>query len=183
MWERLRLRLCPVDLSIADPDAVDLCARVLDGVEAHARVHLIPRFAGGGNLTLRHGDAYFANFLCARRADDAVLVEWQSPEADHPGIDLALLLASFWTPDQRHEQSRERRCLRLYHRTLRNSGVSVYTWDDLLTDYRAGLLYWLLMPLQDAADGSPPSYWLPKLHCRAPAAREWNCLDLVPGRE
>jgi hypothetical protein len=51
------------------------------------------------------------------------MIDWQSPEVDHPGVDLALLLASFWTPGQRHEHGREMRCLRLYHRSRCSNGV------------------------------------------------------------
>jgi hypothetical protein len=180
---RRRAASASVDWNLVKPEDAELCAQVLAQAEAHARVHLIPRLAARRNLTLTHGDAYFANFLCAREGTDAYLVDWQSPEVDHPGTDLALLLASFWTPRQRHEQSRELRCLQLYHQTLYDNGVPDYTWQDLVTDYQAGLLYWLLVPLQDAADGSPPSYWLPKLSCLADAARDWQCLDLLPATQ
>jgi hypothetical protein len=178
---RRRAASAAVDWKLVEPENAELCRQVLEHAEAHARRHLIPRFAAGRNLTLTHGDAYFANFLCSPSDPKTYLVDWQSPEVDHPGSDLALLLASFWTSEQRHERARERRCLQLYHDALRDSGASQYTWDDLVTDYQSGLLYWLLVPLQDAADGSPPSYWLPKLRCLADAVRDWNCLDLLPG--
>jgi hypothetical protein len=177
---RRRAAWTSLDWTLVEAEVAALCERVRDGIEAHARANLTPRFVAPRHLTLAHGDSYFANFLCRRDGDDALLLDWQSPEVDHAGNDLALLLASFWTPDQRHEHDRETRCLRLYHRVLVDNGVDGYSWGDLLTDYRSGLLYWLLMPVQDAADGSPPTYWLPKLRCLAAAARDWAALDLVP---
>jgi hypothetical protein len=155
---RRRAASASVDWNLVEPEDADLCRQVLEHTEAHARAQLIPRFTAGRNLTLTHGDAYFTNFLCSHSGPEAYLVDWQSPEVDQLGSDLALLLASFWTQQQRHEQSRELRCLQLYHQSLLDNGVSHYAWDDLVTDYRSGLLYWLLVPLQDAADGSPPAY-------------------------
>lgn len=153
---------------------LDLCRAILEDSTRHARERLVPRFAAGRHLTLGHGDAYFANFLCPRgRNGPTYLIDWQSPEVDHCGNDLANLLATFWTAAQRHEDERETACLRLYHRTLREHGVAGYTWEDLLDDYRSGLRYWLLVPVQDAADGSSPSYWRPKLACLASAVRDW----------
>jgi hypothetical protein len=68
--------------------------------------------------------------------------------------------------------------LRRYHATLAAGGVRDYTWDDLSRDYRSGLIFWLLMPLQDRLDGAALAYWWPKLQCTAAAFREWHCAEL-----
>ena len=69
--------------------------------------------------------------------------------------------------------------LRLAHAGLQAQGVSDYTWEDLLTDYRTGLIYWVLMPVQDGADGSHKDYWWPKMQCLVAAFREWRCEELL----
>ncbi len=48
----------------------------------------------------------------------------------------------------------------------------IYEWDDILTDYKLGLIFWPLMPVQDGADGSRKEYWWPKMHSLAAAFRD-----------
>lgn len=89
------------------------------------------------------------------------------------------LCATFWTPTQRHEHNREQTMLRRYHATLQHHGIQQYSWDDLLRDYQTGLIFWLLMPVQDAADGADKDYWWPKMQCLVAAFREWNCAAML----
>jgi hypothetical protein len=149
----------------------------LDRLERHWERDLAPRFERRSRLTLVHGDSFFANFLTPRDAasDDTYLLDWQSPTTDIGGYDLANLLATFWTPQQRRAGGREERVLRRYLEVLQARGVRGYEWDDLVADYQAGLIYWLLVPLQDRYDGAPRSYWWPKIQCLAAAFREWRC--------
>lgn len=151
---------------------------------AHLRGHwqraLEPRFRTKANLTLVHGDAYFANFLCPREAQGSTyLLDWQSPTVDINGYDLANLCAAFWSPEQRREGEREQKLLRRYLRVLQTEGVRGYGWDDLVGDYQAGLIFWLLVPLQDRYDGAPKDYWWPKMQCLAAAFRDWGCVELL----
>jgi hypothetical protein len=107
------------------------------------------------------------------------LLDWQSPVVDIGGYDLANLCATFWTSEQRHATQREEQLLRRYHRMLETQGVHNYAWDDLTTDYQTGLIYWLLVPVQDRYDGSGTDYWWPKMQCLVEAFREWHCADLL----
>ena len=106
-------------------------------------------------------------------------LHWQSPVVDIGGYDLANLCATFWTPEQRQEGQREQKILRRYHWALQSYGVQGYSWDDLIADYQAGLIYWLLVPVQDRRDGAPKEYWWPKMQCLAAAFREWRCETLL----
>lgn len=144
---------------------------------------LRPRFACLRDLTLTHGDAYFANFLCPTPPTTGAtyLIDWQSPGVDIGAYDLVNLCATFWTSEQRHEDEREVGILRHYLATLQASGVTEYGWEDLLRDYRLGLVFWLLMPVQDAADGSARDYWWPKMQCLMAAFREWGCEEMMEG--
>src|SRR5262249_49805119 len=121
-----------------------------------------------------HGDAYLSNFLMPRSGHGpAILLDWQSPEFDLGALDLANMCATFWTREQRH--AREERALRRYHAAL---DVPGYPFDDLMGDYRLAVADWLLIPVQDAFDGSPPMYWGPKMRCLAQAAIDHAIVEL-----
>jgi thiamine kinase-like enzyme len=158
-----------------------LYEQVLAHLPQYWERHLEPRFLARRHLTLTHGDAYFANFLCPTdpAAGPTYLLDWQSPSFDIGGYDLANLCATFWTREQRHAEHREENILRRYHATLCAHGVSAYAWEDLLTDYRHGLVFWLLIPVQDAADGSRRDYWWPKMQCLIAAFQDWHCDELL----
>jgi hypothetical protein len=114
-----------------------------------------------GPLTLVHGDAYLSNFLVPLASPGlGVLLDWQSPSVDIGALDLANMCATFWTRSQRREY--EERVLRRYHAAL---GRPDYPYEDLMADYRIGIADWLLVPIQDAADGSRRDYWWPKMSC------------------
>ena len=77
------------------------------------------------------------------------------------------------------QSQREQQILRRYHAMLQAQGVRDYAWGDLLTDYRTGLIYWLLVPVQDRYGGAGKDYWWPKMQCLVAAFREWDCADLL----
>jgi hypothetical protein len=134
------------------------------------------RLDNGSNVTVNHGDAYFANFLCPRQPGGATyLLDWQSPGFDHPGLDMVNLCATFWNRQQRAGGDREAEVLRRYHRGLVAGGVNGYTFENLLDDYRHGLIFWALVPVQDAADGSARDYWWPKMQCLLDAFVDHGC--------
>jgi hypothetical protein len=162
-------------------DLRDLYVRVLDHLEQHWQQYLEPRFRVKSNLTLVHGDAYFPNFMCPNdpAAGRTYLLDWQEPTVDIGGYDLANLCATFWTTEQRHAAQREQQILRRYHATLQAHAVRDYSWDDLTTDYQTGLIFWLLMPVQDRYGGAGTDYWWPKMQCLVAAFREWHCEDLL----
>jgi len=137
---------------------------------------IAPRLDRREHVTLTHGDTYFANFLCrVEGGAPAYLIDWQSPSVDVAGYDLVNLCATFWSREQRRAGDREHRILRRYHEAITARGVGGYGYDDLLRDYRHALLYWLLVPIQDAVDGSPRDYWWPKLRCLVDAYDDHDC--------
>jgi aminoglycoside phosphotransferase (APT) family kinase protein len=125
--------------------------------------------------TLVHGDAYLSNFLVPRKGNGpAILLDWQSPTMDIGALDLANLCATFWTREQR--RTLESRVLHRYHETLDRGD---YPYDQLRADYRIAVLDWLLVPVQDAADGASPAYWQPKMRCLLEAAKDLEIPDLI----
>ena len=145
--------------------------------------YLAPRVAGCRQLTAVHGDCYFSNMLCPRRpgAVRTYLLDYQDVAADFAAGDLVNLLATFWTPQQRHAGDRELGCLRRYHRALLAGGVADYPWEQVLADYRLLLLDWFFVAVWDQTNGSPRDYWWPKLSRLAAACRDWRCLELPAG--
>ncbi len=176
-WNRLIAR----EASWFPGDLRALYERVLAHLEQFWEQYLEPRFRARQRLTLIHGDAYFANFLCPQppATGPTYLLDWQSPGFDIGGYDLANLCATFWTSEQRREDQREETILRRYYATLQARGVTGYSWENLLTDYRLGLIFWLLVPVQDGADGARKDYWWPKMQCLVAAFRDWRCADLL----
>ena len=69
--------------------------------------------------------------------------------------------------------------LRRYHTVLREHGVTNYSWDELITDYKTGLIFWLLVPVQDRYSGSGKEYWWPIMQCVVAAFQEWHCEKLL----
>ena len=94
---------------------------------------------------------------------------------DIGGYNLANLCATFWTSEKRQQGGREVRLLQTYYATLLANGVLQYTWDGLITDYRSGLIYWILVPVQDGYDGARREYWWPRMQCLVTAFSEWGC--------
>ncbi|CAN5565792.1 phosphotransferase [soil metagenome] len=162
-------------------DIRSLYEQMLTRLPAHWEHYLEPRFRTQTHLTVIHGDAYFSNFLCPKQgqAGATYWLDWQSPAVDLAGYDLVNLMATFWTPAQRHGAGREQKLLEQYYNTLCAHGVTGYTWEDLLTDYRSGLICWLLMPVQDRYGGAGKTYWWPKMQCLVAAFRDWQCEALL----
>lgn len=177
-WERVLAR----EGDTLPAEMCRLVERVLAGLPTLWECHWGPRSSERRQVTVTHGDAYFANFLVPRDPESdapTYLIDWQSPETNVGAEDLVNMLATFWTSPQRREGGREERVLRRYHETLLAHGVSGYTWDELLRDYRLALIDWLLVPVQDAGDGSRRNYWWPKLKCLAAAYEDWRCDELL----
>ena len=142
--------------------------------------YLAGRVPGRRNVTIGHGDCYFAAFLCPREADGRTyIIDWQGPSVDLAARDLNFLFANFWTGAQRREGDREVRLLRRYHGALLAHGVKGYEWDDLVVDYRLMLILRIFLPVWDASNGSPRAYWWPKLRCLTDAYRDWRCEELL----
>jgi thiamine kinase-like enzyme len=139
-----------------------------------------PRTGALRQVALTHGDAYLANFLCpnAGISEPVCLIDWQSPETFLAASDLANLLVTFLTSDQR-KQIGEEQLLRRYYAAFSVARPGSYGLQDLLNDYRLAIIDWLLLPLQDRRDGSRKEYWWWKMQCLLDAFRDWRCEELL----
>ena len=172
-WQRIMEK----DGSRLPDDIQVFYSQLFERLPGYCQAFLAPRFSAPHNLTLIHGDAYFSNFLCSKipGTGPTYLVDWQSPTIDLAAYDLVNLLATFWRREQRHENKREQVLLRRYYQGLSALGVQNYTWSEFLADYRAGLIFWVLMPVQDGGDGADWSYWRLKMQCQLEAFEDWGC--------
>lgn len=143
--------------------------------------YLAHRFLTRHHITFLHTDAYLANFLVPRteNAGTIYMMDWQGPWAGMGAFDLVMMCASFWTSAQRQENRREETMLRQYLATLHAYGVTNYTWEQLLEDYRLMVIIFLQVAIWDQTNGSERDYWWPKLQCLLSAARDLDCRSLL----
>lgn len=129
-------------------------------------------------LTVIHGDAHTWNFLFPR-SDDGVtyLIDWQLWHLDVGARDLAYMMALHW--DRAVRQQLERQLLHYYHEELISAGVSNYSFDDLLLDYRRCVVRNLTIPIIFWSVGRVRENWRYRLDCALAAYRDWNGSDLV----
>lgn len=129
-------------------------------------------------LTVIHGDAHTWNFLFPRSGQGMpYLIDWQLWHLDVGVKDLAFLIALHWEPAVR--QQLELPLLNFYHQELIGAGVSNYSFDDLMLDYRRCLVRNLSFPIILWARGSPREFWRHRLDCALAAYREFNSAELL----
>jgi Ecdysteroid kinase-like family len=163
------------------PSIQTLCDAALAALPHLWEQRLAARVATRRHLSISHGDCYLSQFLCPLPgSSDAAtyLIDFQGACGDLPAMDLVLLFATFWTPEQRHEDRREERLLHAYLDALTRHGIMGYRWDNLIADYRLALAFMLFYPVWDAINGSSREYWEPKIRCLASAADDWRCRAL-----
>lgn len=160
---------------------IDLYQEVLTRFSTLWQGQLETRFRMHRNMTLIHGDCYFANFLQPKEiiTGQTYIIDWYSPEVHLGASDLVNLVATSWTQEQRDEDQREEQILQRYYQGLQNYGVQGYSWEDLLVDYRLSIIEWLLQPLQDRMDGVSKNSWWYKMQCLVEAFHDWHCMDLL----
>ena len=132
------------------------------------------------NLTLIHGDANFSNVLLPHDPDrdSALIIDWQLWGVSLATMDLAHLIALFWT--RAHRQAMEETLLMRYHQGLIQHGVEGYEWSDFWEDYRlAVILRVLFMPMWFCLSGSPNSRWVRSLERTMQAVEDLGCLELI----
>ena len=129
-------------------------------------------------LTVVHGDAHPWNFLFPR-SDHGLpyLIDWQLWHLDVGPRDIAFLLGLHW--DQAKRRQVELPLLHLYHEELISAGVSNYSFDDLLLDYRRCLVRNLTFPIILWSRGWPRKNWRRRLDNALAAYRDLDGAELL----
>ena len=129
-------------------------------------------------LTVIHGDAHTWNFLFPRSGQGSTyLIDWQVWHLDVGARDLAFMIALHW--DRSARQQLELPLLHFYHDELIRAGISSYSFDDLLLDYRRCLVRNLTFPIIFWSRGRPRESWRHRLDCALAAYRDHNCAELL----
>jgi thiamine kinase-like enzyme len=130
------------------------------------------------DLTLIHGDAHTWNFLFPRSGSGApYLIDWQTWHTDVGARDLAFMMALHW--DRPVRQQLERPLLELYHRELMQRGITGYSFEELLLDYRRCVVRNLTFPVIYWSRGFPRERWRYRLDCALAAFHDFNCTELL----
>jgi len=164
-----------------DADQIHLLKEAQSRLPAIWDRYLADRIPPMRALTLINGDCYFIQFLCPKRpeSDRTHMIDLDSINACLPAFDLMYLFTTFWTREQRLEGGREMSALKRYHERLQEGGVSNYSFDELLLDYRVSIALNVLHPIWDQQHGASDAYWRPKLSCCVAAFQDWDCMELL----
>jgi hypothetical protein len=150
-----------------------------------ATVDFLPGFwrrrltSRAGN-TLIHGDAHSWNILMPVDANNgrAYLIDLATMRVRPATNDLAYLMAMKWWPERRARL--EMPLLRHYHGALVARGVTDYSWDECLLDYRHSILTHLTTPVVQCARGFlSPGIWRANFGRIIAAFNDLNCRELV----
>ena len=136
--------------------------------------------AASGNQTLNHGDCHLGNLFF--RDDEVVFTDWQNVMVTSPALDIAYFIQGSLSVETR--RGHERELLDIYLSTLRENGVTEYSPDQLIEDYRRGLLRTLIPSVLSVANldmETPESRELVQtIGGRMIGIADWDCGDLIP---
>lgn len=110
---------------------------------AHHPAKMVERTAAGNGFTLIHGDPNPGNILAPFDGDTPIYLIDRQPFdwslTTWLGLsDLAYAMVHWWDTDVRREL--EPPILRRYHECLLANGVTAYSWEQLLLDYRLSIV-------------------------------------------
>lgn len=129
-------------------------------------------------LTVIHGDAHTWNFLFPRSGEGMpYLIDWQLWHLDVGAKDLAFMIGLHW--DRTAREQLELPLLHFYHRELVSAGVSTYSFEDLMLDYRRCLVRNLTFPIIQWSRGVPRESWRHRLDYALAAYREHDAAELL----
>lgn len=140
---------------------------------------LARRTAPGTALTLTHGDAHFWNVLYPKdlSQDRCRIIDWEGWFWDVGAFDLAYMVAVHWYPERR--RLHEADLLRIYHDALGSAVTSSYGLDDLMMDYRLGLLANFFVPVYQWDAKLPAGIWWPHLERLFMSFEDLECRALL----
>ena len=162
------------------PAGVEQLLRDLDSKVARINSEL-----GTGPTTLNHGDFRAINLFfddSKTGAERTVAVDWGAVRRSRPGTDLATFLLSNFTLEGRRQH--ERQLVGLYYDNLVSGGVTGYSFDELLSDIRRGLLYRMVTIAVVAAQhrwaDAQQGARLRSDSTRLQMLIDWNCDQVIP---
>lgn len=130
------------------------------------------------NLTLIHKDTHLWNFFFPKHADGVVkLIDWQFYEYGLGVDDLIPMIALNWYPERR--QRFETTLLSRYHEALVNNGITDFSWEQLLTEYRWAVVRAVAIPIMQWDHEISAFIWFNNLEKILLAFQDLSCMDLL----
>ena len=105
------------------------------------------------------------------------LIDWQVWHLDIGARDLAFMIGLHWNRSVRQEL--ERSLLQRYHEELIRAGISSYSFEDLLLDYRRCAVRNLTFPVLFWSRGMPRESWRQRLDYALAAYRDLDAAELL----
>lgn len=126
------------------------------------------------NVTVVHGDVHTGNIALPCNENGTVkLLDWSLWHIDLPTYDLSYLLALHTSPELRNKV--EKRLLGQYHTKL---GVTQYSFEQLMADYRLSILFQTIWPVFFHLF-TPKNIWIPLHNNIMQAFEDWGCEGLL----
>ena len=136
--------------------------------------------SASGNQTLNHGDCHLGNLFFWD--DEVVFTDWQNVMVTSPALDIAYFIQGSLPVETRRKHERE--LLDTYLSTLRENGVTGYSPDQLIEDYRRGLLRTLIPSILSVAhldmETLESRELVQTIGGRMIGIADWDCDDLIP---
>ena len=134
-------------------------------------------------MTLLHGDYRLDNlFFDAGDEDPVVAVDWQICGLGRAPYDIAYFMSQSLTPEDR--KAADEQVVRAYHDALRAGGVEDYSFEQCWDDYRLGILFCSVYPLNagalDLVNDRARALFEAMLDRSAKAILDLDALDLMP---
>jgi Ecdysteroid kinase-like family len=134
-------------------------------------------------MTLLHGDYRLDNlFFDDSDEDPVVAVDWQICGLGRAPYDIAYFMSQSLTPEDR--KAADEQVVRAYHDALRAGGVEDYSFEQCWDDYRLGILFCSVYPLNagalDLVNDRARALFEAMLDRSAKAILDLDALELMP---
>jgi hypothetical protein len=144
---------------------------------------ILDRFVAGPR-TICHGDVRLDNIFFPEGSDEVALIDWQIGIRATGTYDIAYFMSQSVDVDLR--RAHEMDLLHLYHSLLTEGGVTGYSFEQTLEDYRWGVLFCLAYPVMGGGFGdlsNERGYRLATamMNRSAAAIMDWKAGELLEG--
>ena len=130
------------------------------------------RTAGGKGITLIHGDFHLLGNVFLAKDTSTIprikIIDWGQAKR---GLGPHDLMYSLLAVDAQDRIARDTRLLRRYHSGLERGGITGYSWEQCLWDYRFSMLTNIFQALFQGS-----LYWF---HRTAKVVRAWDSVQLL----
>ncbi|MCH8815244.1 MAG: DUF1679 domain-containing protein [Chloroflexi bacterium] len=133
-------------------------------------------------LTICHGDLRYDNLFFS--PGDMVVADWQIVVRSRGPYDVGYFMSQSVNPDDR--KACEMDVIHRYHDTLMEHGVSNYSFDQCMEDYRAAAMFCLVYPVisggsLDLANERGVALVTAMLDRSVATIVDLNCDEMIPG--